>query len=152
MALTPARSSAQRARDARGRLAVDVDLWVATASSDGEPYLIPLSYLWHDGRIVLATSDRSATVRNLRRDSRVGLSLDGTRDVVLIDGDAELVPADAVTSVVADAYAAHAGWDPRDDPGNAWIVVTPTRVRAWREVNELPGREVMRDGRWADDP
>lgn len=152
MALTPARSSAQRARDARGRLAVDVDLWVATASSDGEPYLIPLSYLWHDGRIVLATSDRSATVRNLRRDSRVRLSLDGTRDVVLIDGDAELVPADTVTSVVADAYAAHAGWDPRDDPGNAWIVVTPTRVRAWREVNELPGREVMRDGRWADDP
>ena len=22
------------------------------------------------------------------------------------------------------------------------------RIQAWREVNELPGRELMRDGRW----
>jgi hypothetical protein len=49
---------------------------------------------------------------------------------------------------VADAYAAHAGWDPRTDGGTTWLVVTPTRIRAWREANELAGREVMRDGAW----
>jgi general stress protein 26 len=146
----PARSTAERVRHALARLATDVDLWVATASADGIPYLVPLSYLWHDGRILLATTERSTTVRNLRRDGRVRLSLDGTRDVVLIDGDAELVPGDAIAGDVADAYTDHAGWDPRTDPDTAWIVVTPTRIRSWREVNELAGREIMRDGAWAD--
>jgi nitroimidazol reductase NimA-like FMN-containing flavoprotein (pyridoxamine 5'-phosphate oxidase superfamily) len=150
MAPAPARSIAERVRHALARLATDVDLWVATASADGVPYLVPLSYLWHEGRILLATSEHSATVRNLRNHGRVRLSLDGTRDVVLVDGDAELVPGEAIAGYVADAYAAHAGWDPRTDPETAWIVVTPTRVRAWREVNELPGREIMRDGAWAD--
>ncbi len=27
--------------------------------------------------------------------------------------------------------------------------IRPQRVQAWREVNELPGRELMRNGHWA---
>jgi hypothetical protein len=135
-------------RDALARLAADVDLWVATASAEGEPYLVPLSYLWHDGRIVMATAGRTATVRNLRRGGPVRLALDGLRDVVLIDGDVAFVAAADIDPALADAYAAHAGWDPRTDPATTWLVVTPTRIRAWREVNELPGREVMRAGTW----
>jgi general stress protein 26 len=150
MTLPPARSTAERVRHAKARLSADVDLWVATASADGVPYLVPLSFLWHDGRILLATSERSATVRNVSRDGRVHLSLDGTRDVVLIEGDAKIVPPDKVEPVVTDAYATHAGWDPRTDPGTAWVVVTPVRIRSWREANELAGREIMRDGAWLD--
>jgi hypothetical protein len=26
--------------------------------------------------------------------------------------------------------------------------VSPRRIQAWREVNELPDRELLRDGRW----
>jgi catechol 2,3-dioxygenase-like lactoylglutathione lyase family enzyme len=26
--------------------------------------------------------------------------------------------------------------------------ISPRRIQAWREVNELPDRELMRDGRW----
>jgi len=151
MALPPPRSTANRVRDVRARLATDVDLWAATASADGEPYLVPLSFLWHDARIVMATAERSATVRNLRQaGSGVRLALDGTRDVVLIDGAVEIVPAADVDPAVATAYAAHAGWDPRGNAANAWLVVTPSRIRAWREENELAGREIMRDGAWAD--
>ncbi|MEU8803815.1 hypothetical protein [Spirillospora sp. NPDC048819] len=29
-----------------------------------------------------------------------------------------------------------------------WFRITPRRVQAWREVNELAGRELMREGRW----
>jgi hypothetical protein len=143
-----ARSTAERVRHARARLATDVDLWAATASADGVPYLVPLSFLWRDGRIVMATVERSTAVRNLRGSGEVRLSLDGLRDVVLVDGTAGLLPLDGIDAAVADAYAAHAGWDPRDDAGNVWVVVTPVRIRSWREVNELPGRLVMRDGAW----
>ncbi len=151
MDVPPPRPTTERVRHARARLAADVDLWIATAAEDGEPYLIPLSYLWHEHRIFLATPETSTTVRNVRRDPRVRLTLDGTRDVVLIDGQAQVAPAGDIDRPLADAYAAHAGWDPRDDPATAWIVVTPTRIRAWREANELAGREIMRDGVWADE-
>jgi hypothetical protein len=148
MSLAPARSTAERVRHSQARLAADVDMWVATASADGDPYLVPLSYLWHEGRIVMATAERSATVRNLRRGGPVRLALDGLRDVVLIDGDVAFMASADVEPAVAEAYVVHAGWDPRPDTAYTWLVVTPTRVRTWREVNELPGREVMRDGAW----
>jgi hypothetical protein len=40
------RSPAQRRRDSEHRLAHDVDVWVATASSESAPYLVPLSLDW----------------------------------------------------------------------------------------------------------
>jgi hypothetical protein len=29
-----------------------------------------------------------------------------------------------------------------------WFRISPRRIRAWREVNELSDRELMRDSRW----
>ncbi|HEX6569463.1 MAG TPA: pyridoxamine 5'-phosphate oxidase family protein [Acidimicrobiales bacterium] len=148
MAVDPPRPTAERVRHVLARLAADADLWVATASADGQPYLIPLSFLWHEGRVVMATPEHSATVRNLRRGGQVRLALDGTRDVVLIDGSVEFAGAADLAPAVGDAYAAHAGWDPRANAANTWLVVTPVRIRSWREEDELPGRVVMRDGAW----
>jgi hypothetical protein len=38
------RSRAQRRRDTEDRLTQDKDVWVASASADGAPYLVPLSF------------------------------------------------------------------------------------------------------------
>lgn len=36
-------------------------------------------------------------------------------------------------------------------PGTlVYLRVKPHSVKAWREENELPGRELMRDGVWLD--
>ena len=40
------RSRAQRRRDTEHRLTHDIDVWVASASADGAPYLVPLSFDW----------------------------------------------------------------------------------------------------------
>jgi len=29
-----------------------------------------------------------------------------------------------------------------------WYRISPRRIQAWREVNEMPDRDLMRDGRW----
>ncbi len=49
----------------------------------------------------------------------------------------------------ADRFAARTGFDPRA-PATPyrWFRISPRRIQAWREVNELPDRELMRDGRW----
>ena len=81
------RSRAQRRRDTEHRLTHDVDVWVASASADGAPYLVPLSFDWDGEALLMATPYR-------------------------------------------------------------WFRISPRRIQAWREVNELPDRELMHDGRW----
>jgi hypothetical protein len=38
------RSRPQRRRDTENRLTHDIDFWLASASADGAPYLVPLSF------------------------------------------------------------------------------------------------------------
>lgn len=49
------RPRAVRRRDTERRLAHDVDVWVASASVDGVPYLVPLSFDWDGGTLLVAT-------------------------------------------------------------------------------------------------
>jgi hypothetical protein len=49
------RSRAQHRRDTEHRLTHDIDVWVASASADGAPYLVPLSFDWEDEALLVAT-------------------------------------------------------------------------------------------------
>jgi hypothetical protein len=49
------RSRAQRRRDTEHRLTHDIDVWVASASADGAPYLVPLSLDWDGEALLVAT-------------------------------------------------------------------------------------------------
>ena len=143
------RSRAQRRRDTEYRLTHDVDLWVASASADGAPYLVPLSFDWDGEALLVATPAGSPTGRNLAATRTVRLGLGHTRDVSMIEGGVEAFEIDALPPERGDRFAAHTGFDPRAlDTPYRWFRVTPSRIQAWREVNELPGRELMRDGRW----
>jgi hypothetical protein len=59
------RPRAERRRDTEHRLTHDVDLWVASASADGAPYLVPLSFDWDGEALLVATPTDSPTGRNL---------------------------------------------------------------------------------------
>jgi general stress protein 26 len=146
----PARDRARRLRDTLAILEQGVDCWVATASAEHGPHLVPLSFAWQDGRITLATPARYRTVENLRADPEVRLAFGSLRDVVMIHGTAEVRDLSGVPDEVVDGYVAQAGWDPRDSDGNAFVEITPRRVLAWRQENELEGRVLMRDGDWLD--
>jgi Pyridoxamine 5'-phosphate oxidase len=93
------RSRAQHRRDTEHRLTHDIDVWVASASADGAPYLVPLSFDWDGEALLMATPTDSPTGRNLATPNR-------------------------------------------------WFRISPRRIQAWRAVNEIPDRELMRDGRW----
>ena len=145
------RSRAQRRRDTERRLAGDVDLWVASASAEGAPYLVPLSFDWDGATLLLATPAESPTGRNLAATRSVRLGLGDTRDVSIIEGEVEVLDLDALPREQGDRFAARTGFDPRAlTTTYRWFRVSPRRIQAWREANELPGRELMRDGRWLD--
>ncbi|GGS14804.1 hypothetical protein GCM10010252_62860 [Streptomyces aureoverticillatus] len=146
---TAPRPRVRRRRDTEHRLTHDVDVWVATASPDGAPYLVPLSFDWDGEALLVATPADSPTGRNLAATRTARLGLGTTRDVTMIDGDVEGLDIDALPPERADRFAASTGFDPRT-PATPyrWFRITPRRVQAWREENELRGRELMRDGHW----
>ncbi len=147
MTVAPPRPAVQRWADTLARLASDVDAWVSTATGDG-PYLVPLSFLFDGTDFWLSTSSRAPTVRYVRAVPRVRLGIGPTRDVVLVEGGVTVEPATGVSETVGEAFAVKAGFDPRPLPGYVFLRVRPERIMAWREENELAGRDLMRDGRW----
>ncbi|PRX98917.1 pyridoxamine 5'-phosphate oxidase family protein [Allonocardiopsis opalescens] len=145
------RSRAQRLRDTLHRLEHDVDAWVATADpGSGVPHLVPLSFLWDGETLLLATPGSSPTGRNLRASGTARLGIGPTRDVVLVEGTVTALAPAELPEETADAFAAKTGFDPRrESEPYLYFRVRPLRVRAWREANELKGRELLRDGAWA---
>jgi hypothetical protein len=140
------RTPQQRKQDTLDRLDRDVDAWVATSDGDG-PYLVPLSFLWDGETLLLATAAASPTGRNMAATGRVRVGIGQTRDVVLVEGTVEVLTR--VPEATGDAFAERTGFDPRRlaEP-YPWYRVRPQRIQAWREVDEIAGRDVMRDGRW----
>jgi hypothetical protein len=123
---------------------------VASASAaGGAPYLVPLSFDWDGGALLVATPTESPTGRNLAATRSVRLGLGHTRDVSMIDGAVEVTEIDALPRQQGDRFAARTGFDPRAESAPyRWFRVIPRRIQAWREVDELAERELMRDGRW----
>jgi hypothetical protein len=146
----PPRSPRQRRQDTLDRLERDVDAWVATAdAAGGTPYLVPLSFLWDGATLLLATPSASPTGRNLEASGKARLGIGPTRDLVLVEGTVgEVLPAAEVPDEVGDAFAAKTGFDPRRLTGYRYFRIHPQRLQAWREANELAGRELMAGGQW----
>jgi hypothetical protein len=150
----PPRTTGERVRDTRQRLEHDVDCWVATVDpATGAPYLVPLSFDWDGTVLLLATAERSITGRGLAAGTGVRIGLGATRDVVMVDGVSEAVPTAALDPEEAARFARRTGFDPREATSSyLFFRVVPVRIQAWREENELRGRDVMLDGRWIADP
>jgi len=107
------RSRAQRRRDTEARLNTDVDLWVASASADGIPYLVPLSFDWDGETLLLATPAASPTGRNLATSQAARLGLGSTRDVSMLEGTVEILAMDALPADLGDRFSARTGFDAR---------------------------------------
>ena len=125
-----------------------IDVWVATASAAGAPYLVPVSLAWVEERVVIAVESSSVTARNLSASGKARLAVGPTRDVVMIDAVLEKAVDVAADDALGAAYVAQADWDPRRVTGYVFLVLRPVRVQAWREANEIPGSTLMRDGTW----
>ena len=93
------RSRAQRRRDTEHRLTHDKDVWEASGTRYGAPYLVPLAFDWDGEALLMATPTDSPTGRNLAATRAVRLGLGHTRDVSMVEGEVEVAgqvePGDA---------------------------------------------------------
>ena len=115
--LTP-RSRAQLRRDTEHRLTHNVDVWVASASADGAPHLVPLSFDWDGEAPLVATPTDSPTGRNVAATRAVRLGLGHTREVSMVEGEVEVLEIDAlpqqrVTGSPRAPASTRVRWPPR---------------------------------------
>jgi hypothetical protein len=111
--------------------------------------MIPLSFLWDSGTLVISTPASSPTSRNLIATGKVRVGVGPTRDLILIESTATAMSEAEVTPALGDGFAAKAGFDPRElETPYQYFRLRPVRLLAWREANELEGRELMRSGEW----
>jgi hypothetical protein len=143
------RSAAQRKSDAIEKLNKDQDVWVATATDRGIAHLVPLSLCWHDDMVVVAVEARSRTARDATASGQARLALGPSRDVVMIDAKASVVAREDAGPAITGSYRERTGWEPGSDGGDwVYVLLKPTRIQVWRDVEEIAGRTVMTDGTW----
>jgi hypothetical protein len=145
------RSLSQRKADTLAKLETrHADTWLATASGAGVAHMVPLSFAWHDGLILVATPPRTLSARNMVASGRARLAMGDTHDVVMVDAELDRAfGAKEAPAELAEAFAAQAGWDPRSSKsGHAIFSLRPRRIQAWRREDEWAGRVIMTDGAW----
>ena len=115
---------------------------VGTNRRDGPPQLSPVWYLYEESRFYISVLVASAKYRNLQRDPRISLCVDGGHPdarAVMIYGSAELIVADSpwreemhwrITRRYfdSDEEARRFREDARDWGPRALIVVTPEKT------------------------
>lgn len=99
-----------QARDAHvdARLRSEPIIWLSTVRPDGRPHLVPVWFLWDGATILIFSQPGVQKVRNLRHNRRVTLALnaaDDGEDIVIVEGEARLLPAGTVDATLP-LYAA----------------------------------------------
>lgn len=114
---------------------------VGTNTRDGPPQLSPVWYLYEDGTFYISITTNTAKYRNLRRDPRLSLCIDGGYPdyrTVIIYGTAELCtgPAPRLEAIRGriirryydDEAAARRYAESTRDQSHVLLVVTPARI------------------------
>ena len=144
-----ARPREQRVKDTLELLRTEVDVWIATASATGGPYLVPLSFYWSGEAVIVTTQRSSRTGRNFAGTGRARAAIGQTRgEVVVIDARVEEIPVGENVEL-EEAYVRATDFDPRPwDVGYTFFRLIPERIQAWRgdDAEELRDKDLMRDG------
>ena len=119
-------------------------LKLACLRPDGWPYVIPLWYAWHEGRLYVVGRERAAWVEFLRADERVGVLVDEeerrhrrvqmTARARVVEGptlrEGQSARWRAIGQSLTDRYMA-------DQAGQAYAQLTADRPRVLVEIEPL---------------
>ncbi len=117
-------------------------VWLATVRPEGRPHLVPIWYVWHQGKLYISTGQRSVKMRNIRHQPRVAMSLPDAMNVVLVEGNAR--PTPELDEELAPHFMQKFKWDFRGDTEYGGLVqITPTKILTWQgdyrqQTNRVP--------------
>ncbi len=133
-----------RWRAIEARLGRESEIWLATVRYDGRPHLVPLWFIWLDGKIYVSTGVDTQKFINLRGNQSVSLALPDTSNVVIVEGEAHAAERSLIDKV-ADYFFNKYEWDFRYDDSAKWqlVEITPLKILAWGDGYENDGTRVL---------
>lgn len=114
---------------------------VATISPNGEPHVVPMWFVWHDGAFYMNTLKRARRTRDIETGSRASVCVDAGYEYgelcgVTMYGTFEEVPETAeIRKKFGDKY-----WNGMDIPevkSHRWIVMRPDKTVSW-DFKKIP--------------
>jgi general stress protein 26 len=119
--------------------------WVATAGPGGQPHVRPVDGLYVDAVIYIGGSIETRWIRDLIENKHVTIHLDGVDDVVIVEGEAEIMEGmeHERAQRLADASNAKFGYGMTVDSfltGPGPVAIRPSKVLAWTEFMSNPTR------------
>jgi len=127
------------------RLISDRVYWIATAGQGGRPRVRPVDALYVDGVIYVGGSPETRWVRELAVNPHCSLHLDGVDDVIIVEGEAEVLTG--VAGELAERLAAASNtkfpeYRMTADAykGDGAIAIRPRRVVTWTDITKDPTR------------
>lgn len=118
--------------EVEGRLAAARNFWLVTASLRGRPHVAPVWGLWRQGAFYFGTDPASRKGRNLAANPSVVVHLESGDEVVIVEGRARRLDAEALEPGLDEAYHLKYGVPLA---GNPVYRVEPTRAFAWTEAD-----------------
>ena len=123
--------------------------WIATVGPGNRPRVRPVDGMFVDGVIYVGGSPETRWVRELAANPHVSVHLDGVDDVVIVEGEAEILAGagdELAKRLAAESNAKFPeyGMTPENVKGPGPIAVTPRKVIAWTDFTKDPTRFTFR--------
>ncbi|HZY41327.1 MAG TPA: pyridoxamine 5'-phosphate oxidase family protein [Anaerolineae bacterium] len=111
------------------RLTTETNLWLATVRADNTPHLVPIWFVWVEGRAYVCTSADSVKARNMLDNSSVAFALENGNAPVVLEGCAK--PIESAPPAVIDAFQRKYDWNIlTDSTYNQLIEIEPMKIRS----------------------
>ena len=107
--------------------------WLTTLRRDGSPHVTPVWFMLDDDTFWIASSTANVKVRNVLRDPRVALAVDGTGARPHVAQGRAHVHLDvaAFPSLLARFAAKYDGWDAADETQDGPRAMVEVRIERW---------------------
>lgn len=126
------RPNSARWRAIEARLSRESNIWMATVRGDGRPHLVPIWYIWLEGKLYICTGRETQKYANLINNQNISLALPDALNVVVIEGEAHTADRKLIDPLAEHFYHKYE-WDFRYDETADWrlIEITPFKILAW---------------------
>ena len=119
---------------AETRLARGWNYWLVTARPDGRPHMMPVWGLWWEGAFWFSTGEKTVKARNLGANPYCVVAPEGAAEAVIVEGQAEWVPASDSLKPLWAAYKKKYKWKM---DGTGFFVLRPATVFGFIEKGDM---------------
>jgi F420H(2)-dependent biliverdin reductase len=138
------RQNPARWRSLEARLGRELTIWMATVRPDGRPHLVPIWFVWLDGKVYVATGNDTRKFQNLRHNQNISLALPDATNVIILEGEAHVADRSTI-EVVAEYFFNKYEWDFRYDESATFrlVEITPRRIMVWGDGHDDEGIRLL---------